>query len=141
PSALNWESDNDWSVILSDGAPQTVSSSASYNNFLPNIDVDFSPTDDIKIRLSYSKTMGRASYNELRSDAGITSAYLRTANAGNAGLKPMESDNYDISAEWYYNDDSYVSLGYFRKEVSNFIGSATVLRDWYDLRDVRNGPR
>jgi aryl-phospho-beta-D-glucosidase BglC (GH1 family) len=27
-----------------------------------------------------------------------------------------------VSVEWYYSDDSYLSVGYFHKDVENFIG-------------------
>ena len=43
-------------------------------------------------------------------------------NRGNPNLEPFESDNIDVSVEWYYSDDSYLSVGYFHKDVENFIG-------------------
>src|SRR5690606_29515642 len=52
---------------------------------------------------------------------------------------PMESQNIDVSAEWYYNDSSYVSLGYFRKDVDGFIGSSISPETAYGLLDVRLG--
>ena len=41
--------------------------------------------------------------------------------AGNADLKPMESTNYDLSAEWYLNSTNSLTLALFDKEVSGFI--------------------
>ena len=141
PSILEWQENNDWAVLLKNQAAIPLTRTGSYDNFLPNLDFDISPTDDIKVRASYSETIGRAAYNELRSDVAINSAYSKTANAGNPNLKPMESTNFDLSAEWYYSEDSYVSAGYFFKDVSNFIGAAAIPSDWYGLRDARNGPR
>ena len=37
----------------------------------------------------------------------------------------MESENFDISLEWYYDDASYVSVGIWRKDVDNFIVNET----------------
>lgn len=141
PATLEWQENNDWATILKNQAATPLTRNGSYDNLLPNLDFDISPIDDLKIRFSYSETIGRASYNDLRSDVAINSPYLKTANAGNPGLKPMESTNFDLSAEYYYSDDSYVSAGYFIKDVSNFIGSGTIQSDWYGLRDARNGPR
>ncbi len=141
PETLEWQENNDWATILKNQAATPLTRSGSYDNLLPNLDFDISPTDDLKIRFSYSETIGRAAYNDLRSDVAINSPYLKTANAGNPSLKPMESTNFDLSAEYYYSDDSYVSVGYFMKDVSNFIGSGTIQSDWYGLRDARNGPR
>ena len=36
-------------------------------------------------------------------------------------MKPFKSDNIDLSAEYYYGDSNYVSVGVFHKEVSDFI--------------------
>jgi TonB-dependent receptor len=49
----------------------------------------------------------------------------RPASAGNPGLLPYESYNYDATAEWYYNVDSYVSMNYFSKDVVNFLTTTT----------------
>lgn len=138
PEILWWEGDNDWSVRYeSEKTLQT--GSGSYDYLLPNIDFDISPTDSLKLRLSLSETIGRPSYVDLRPDVGLNDLYNRTANAGVPNLKPMESFNTDVSAEWYYTEDSYVSLGYFRKDVDNFIGTQIVEESAYGLRDVRLG--
>ncbi len=141
PTMLQWDSDNDWTRIDENTAAAPFSRTGSYDNFMPNLDLDVSPIDDVKVRLSYSETIGRPGYNQLRSDVGINNIYLKTATAGNPGLLPMESKNIDLSAEWYYTDDSYVSAGYFIKDISGFIGDVVITSDWYGLRDARNGPR
>jgi TonB-dependent receptor len=45
-----------------------------------------------------------------------------SATAGNPGLVPIQSLNIDFSVEWYYAPGSFVSAGYFDKDVDNFIG-------------------
>ncbi len=138
PVILWWQSDNDWSVALSPEKTQQYST-GSYDYLLPNIDFDITFFDSLKVRASFSETIGRPSYADLRPDVGLGSLLDRGANAGDPGLKPMESQNFDVSAEWYYNDDSYLSLGYFRKDVDGFIGTAIVQETAYGLRDVRLG--
>ena len=44
-----------------------------------------------------------------------------TSTSGNPELEPFESTNIDLSLEWYYDEASYVSVGYFSKDVENFI--------------------
>jgi TonB-dependent receptor len=141
PVMLQWDSDNDWTTISSTQGTVPVVVKASYSNFLPNLDLDVSPMDDLKIRLSYSETMGRASYQNLNSLSSLNSVYNKTASQGNPGLKPMTSKNLDISVEWYYDEYSYVSAGLFSKKVSNFIGTEIIDTNLYGLRDVRVGPR
>jgi TonB-dependent receptor len=64
---------------------------------------------------------------------------LATANRGNPELLPLESDNFDVSAEWYYDDSSYISIGYFDKKVRNFVGQETVSEPLFGLREASSG--
>ncbi len=109
---------------------------ASYDNLLPSLDFDLDVTDEMKVRYSYSTTIARAGYGALIGSLNIANfiqynssgLYRATGSIGNPGLLPYESENHDVSYEWYYDDASYFSIGYFNKTVSNFIGS-TVLED------------
>ncbi|MGH6632917.1 MAG: TonB-dependent receptor domain-containing protein, partial [Sphingopyxis sp.] len=47
----------------------------------------------------------------------------------------------DLSAEWYYAPDSYVSVGYFHKDVSNFISTTRIDSSAFGLTTPVNGPR
>lgn len=140
PSNQSWDGDDDWSLVTS-GLTEDYSNTNSYDNFLPNIDFDIAVTEDVKLRVSYSETMARPGYDELRSDTEIRNQRQKTARGGNPYLTAMESSNIDFSAEWYYNEDSYVSAALFTKDVTNFIGRVVAPATVYDLRDVREGPR
>jgi TonB-dependent receptor len=56
-------------------------------------------------------------------------------------LVPYKSKNIDLSAEWYYGRESYASVGFFHKKVSNFISNTTYNATAYDLRNPAVGPR
>ena len=45
------------------------------------------------------------------------------ASSGNPGLVPIQSENLDLSFEWYYKEGSYAAVGYFHKDTKNFIGN------------------
>ena len=64
-----------------------------------------------------------------------------TAEASNPQLVPLESDNLDLSLEWYYDDASYASVGFFDKRVSNFVGTEQIDETHFGIRDQTNGPR
>lgn len=99
----------------------------SYNVFLPSVDYDIEVVEDLILRASYSKTITRPTYNDLK--GALIIEYIGSdgggGRRGNPQLKPMESTNFDYSAEWYYSDASYVSVGYWTKDVVNFIQSQT----------------
>lgn len=115
----------------------------SYDNWLPAIDFDMTPVQDVVVRASYSHTITRPAYNNL--DGGLTvNSPARvgggsTGFSGNPGLLPYKSKNIDLSAEWYYAPASYLSVGYFNKKVSNFIGNSIRQSSAFDLRDPSAG--
>ncbi|MBU2887417.1 TonB-dependent receptor [Gilvimarinus agarilyticus] len=141
PDQQSWDSDNDFHLIYNPGPLTTVTVENSYDNFLPNVDFDIALTEAIKLRASYSVTIARPSYGNLSSTVSIGGQYDRSASGGNPLLTPLESENLDISAEWYYDDASYLSVALFQKEVSDFIGTGVTSMPVYDLRDPRMGPR
>jgi len=132
---VEWRSTNEFEIIRAEG---TVPSAleGEYDFTLPSIDFDIELTDDIVLRASASQTIARAGYGSLvgtlnlptitRVDQGVPG--VATASVGNPGLLPYESDNFDISLEYYYGDASYISAGYFDKTVSNWI-AGTQLED------------
>jgi TonB-dependent receptor len=145
-----WESDNDISINVDSSKPQTLASAkASYDNLLPSFDMTLNVTDELIGRFSFGKTIARAGLGALGVSAsnfgsGGGPTYLGnipTANASNPGLLPLESTNFDVSLEWYYDEASYASIGLFEKNVKNFIGSEQVNRELLGIRNSTNGPR
>lgn len=91
----------------------------SYKNFLPSMNFSLDVTDDLVTRLSYGKTMTRPDLGSLNI-AGPSFGYTtRTvSNLGNPGLKPYESNDIDLSAEWYFAEESLLAINYFYKNVT-----------------------
>jgi TonB-dependent receptor len=147
---FRWESDNDISINPDTSKPQSLASAkADYDNLLPSLDLTLNITDDLVSRYSFSKTIARAGLGSLGVSAsgfgsGGGPTYLGavpTATASNPGLLPLESTNFDMSFEWYYDEGSYASVGLFEKRVKNFIGSEQVNRELLGIRNSTNGPR
>jgi TonB-dependent receptor len=99
----------------------------AYSMFLPSLDFDMEIIDDLILRASYSLTVTRPVYNDLK--GALIIDYLGSdgggGRRGNPQLLPMESTNIDLSLEWYYAEGSYVSAGFWAKDVDNFITSKT----------------
>jgi TonB-dependent receptor len=149
PSAIAWEGNNDFNVRFG-SETQDVAVNSDYDHILPSIDFDIEIIDGVKGRVSYSKTIARPTYNNLSAAASvgtpsgptlITESATATASSGNPALIPLESDNIDLSVEYYFEDTSYVSLGFYDKRVKNFIGNEQVEENVFGLRDVTAGPR
>ncbi len=97
-----------------------------YDATLPNLDLKLDISDNLVARASYSETITRPGFVDIQ--GGLTIGRLTrvngegTGNAGNPGLLPFESQNIDLSLEYYMSDTDYVAVGYFKKDVDNFIG-------------------
>lgn len=114
----------DTEVELRTSGRDSQSGRADYSHTLPNLDLSLEVMDGVIVRASASKTIGRAGYDQLQGGTTVGSLANRgggSGTSGNPALKPLESENIDVSAEWYFDDASYVSLGYFKKDVTNFI--------------------
>jgi len=133
PDFLLWQDNNDFSLIRTDRTVN-LEFSNSYDNLLPSFDFSIDLREDLKARFSASKTIARAGLGSLAATSSgwgagggsTTNGATPTANAANPFLEPFESDNLDLSLEWYYGDSSYVSLGFYEKRVDNFIGNSKV---------------
>jgi TonB-dependent receptor len=147
PRGLIWQDNNDFSEWQGVVMGRLVQEN-DYDHVLPNLDFDIEVFDNLKARASYSKTIARAQYNQLRaaidvggSQGSSLNGFDPTATASNTQLEPLESDNIDLSLEYYFGDASYVSAGFFHKKVKNFIGQEVTSQSLFGITDQTSGPR
>jgi TonB-dependent receptor len=121
-NATTWVGDTELPITLS-GGTEFQTKTGKYDHVLPSINFNIEVTDDIILRAAFSETIGRPSYGEMiggTSLGGLARVNSPGAgNSGDAGLLPLEAKNFDLSAEWYYGEGSYISLGYFQKDITN----------------------
>lgn len=106
------------------GDAQSIATESDYDVLLPNFSVRLEITDDLIARFAASSTITRPTLNSMSPVTVITTTRQGgdlTSTSGNPALEPFKSDNLDLSLEYYYDEASYASIGYFRKLVSNFI--------------------
>ncbi|UNK42056.1 TonB-dependent receptor [Luteimonas sp. S4-F44] len=148
PEAIEWQSNNDFRIVLSDQL-EPFSESSSYSYILPNVDFSIDFSDQLKGRASFGKSIARAPYGNLYAGPGAQQPFgsvlldpssRASGNAQNPSLKPLESDNLDFALEWYFAESSYVSLTYWHKSVSNFVGNTVSQESLYGLTDPTSGP-
>lgn len=113
--------------------------SGDYTYLLPNIDIAVEMTDDFIARLSAGRSLTRNDLTALRPATNIANSrpagpYL--AYQGNPDLKPYVADSVDVSLEWYYDEGSYASIGYFKKWVDNYISNNTVSGRLYNADGI-----
>ncbi|MCO6353215.1 TonB-dependent receptor [Pseudoalteromonas shioyasakiensis] len=144
-SQVNWVSASEWIMQYETGGTDNFyQEEGNYDIWLPNIDVKVEITDELVGRVSWGKTMARAPLGNLaggRSLTGSPKPGSRTGGQGNTNLLPFESTNLDLSLEYYYGEGSYASVGYFKKDVDNFIQTQITETTIDGLYDILNGPR
>jgi TonB-dependent receptor len=147
PEAPVWVGADIFVQLSSDQLGQ-VGAEDDYDYFLPSFDFDIALNDSLKARVSYGSTIARASYNNysprvaLGDFRGSTlNGYRATANGFNPALLPLQSDNLDLSLEWYFADRGYFAVTWWDKHVTNFIGDAVFEEQLYGFRDQSAGPR
>jgi|TARA_B100001059_G_scaffold236159_1_gene285175 iron complex outermembrane receptor protein len=115
-------------MLANYGEVQSISADSDYEAILPNFSLKLEINDDLIARAAVSQTITRPTLDSMSPVTVIGTTRQGgnlTSSSGNPGLSPFTSDNLDLSLEWYYGNASYVSAGYFRKNVANFIINTT----------------
>ncbi|MBC3916956.1 TonB-dependent receptor [Undibacterium sp. CY18W] len=97
----------------------------SYSNVLPAVSAALDLTDNLMWRVSYGKTISRASLSIIAAQTVIPNPFDNTATAGNPNLLPQKSKNLDTSLEWYFRPGSLLSLALFKKDLSDATVAST----------------
>jgi len=134
-TGVSWAAANEL-YLISSGTSGFTTLKGSYKYFLPAFNADYNITDNMDVRAAYSETIGRPNWGDISGGQLLTSTVRvggGTGSSGNPGLKPLLSHNFDLSWAWYYGKGSYVSVDYFRKNISNYIGTRQVTATPFNL--------
>jgi len=104
-----------------------------YSYWLPSLNLKFGLTRDLILRLAASRDFARPSLADIRNfiTIGLDANGNPTSSAGNPFLKPITSDNFDATVEWYFGGSRVGSItaDVFMKNIHNYIFSSTIPRD------------
>lgn len=107
----------------------------SYDDYLPNVSARVRLTPELQLRLAYTETRTRPGFGQLNPSLTIGAPSttcntapddpecVRVASGGNADLKPIKSQNYDASLEWYFSRSGSITIGAFHRDVTGFISN------------------
>ncbi len=103
------------------------SDSHTYQGVLPSFNMAIDASEDIVVRLAASRSMTRSPPAALLPGMAFNSALLSPISAGNPDLQPYFSDNMDVGAEWYLGGPGQIAIDYFRKNITNFTTTQTMV--------------
>jgi len=97
-----------------------LTSKSSYRNYFPGVHLRYELKRGVLLRGSYSSSMARPNFGDLIPDTTVNDPDLRISQ-NNTGLGPQESDNFDVSFEYYFEPAGVISISAFAKNIRNFI--------------------
>jgi len=120
---------------------------ANHIDVIPSLNLKVSLTDKLQSRLALSKGISRPGFDQMQEYITLsqnvvtdpnnpklikTINYTGT-NDGNVNLKPLKSNNFDVSLEWYPNPGQSLTAAVFYKQVKDIIMKETYTRTYKDL--------
>jgi TonB-dependent receptor len=126
-----------------------------YHNVLPSLNLRMKASDKLQFRFAAAMGISKPDYSQLQSyatlsenvDASpvntatnsqtINSVSLTGTGLGNPELKPVQSRQVDLSAEWYFAPAGSLTVAVFNKRLKDIIINQTY---GYDVNDVNGTP-
>ncbi|HEU4548629.1 MAG TPA: TonB-dependent receptor [Rhizomicrobium sp.] len=142
PTALTVQPSDHTAFLVNYSGLTMVSGHNSYQSLLPNLDLTLEPGDDVQVRFDVSRTLTRPPLTQIN-PALTVPTILRvgalTATGGNPELMPYVSVSIDLSAAWYYQHNSYLSVDVFNKNVSDFVVQGSTQQNINNVIDPTTG--
>ncbi|VXC96711.1 Iron complex outermembrane receptor protein [Sphingomonas sp. T1] len=116
---------SDYALTLSTAAnpnpvPTPTTTSTDYLKFLPSFNIAYEASSSLIFRGAVAKVISRPRYQDLAASISQNDT-TRDAGGGNPNLKPYESTNYELTAEFYPRPGSLLAVEAFRRDISNYI--------------------
>jgi len=109
-----------------------VTAEHDYAEMLPSATINWLVNDDVVLRASAARVLARPNINSLRPGYDVKAQNLNetpTANGGNTYLDPFLADQFDVSAEWYFEEGALLSAAFFYKDFVSYTYNTTQARE------------
>jgi iron complex outermembrane receptor protein len=108
-----------------------------FNNWLPSVNLRYEMSKDMIARFGASRTIGRQNYNILGAGLGTPTCDAQGCHVTgpNPDLKPLSSDNLDLSWAWYFAPRSMVAANVFYSRINGYPKTGTSGGATVDLWD------
>lgn len=127
-------------LAFSDGAALNQTVRNGFDHWLPSFNLKVGVTSNLITRFAYSKAISRPGFEQLQSTTQIqpasgVSIFRLDGGSRNANpnLRPVEANQFDLTAEWYFARVGSLTAALFYKDLTNVI-----VRDVAQTRAVTN---
>ncbi len=119
--------------------PVPTRTSTDYLKFLPSLNIAYSVSPTVIVRGAVAKVISRPRYQDLAAATTLNDVTL-DGGGGNPNLKPYESTNYELTAEWYPRSGTLLAVELFRRDIKNYIISFRQNVDYFNALQNRITP-
>lgn len=104
-----------------DGVVRPDSFENGYTSLLPSAHLSYDVTPDLRLRASWSRTIGRPDFEAFAFGSQVTNdGFNVSIVTGNRDIEPRQADSFDLGLEYYFpGSRSYAAFGVFRKQLKN----------------------
>ena len=138
-------------TAFANGESRALSSTKSYDAFLPSFNLKLGLDEEKIVRFAYSKGLSRPDVGLLRNfrilqaettddprtpnvdpaPTGFRDGFFGfVAEGGNPFLEPTTADNFDLSFEWYFDDVGSFTASVFHKRIKNIVDRSGSLESY-----------
>lgn len=93
----------------------------TYNDVLPSANFKYEITKDLVAHAAAARTIARPDYSALAGSVQNLDYTFLTGSGGNPNLKPIRSNNFETSLEWYFMPRSLLSVGAFYMDIPSYV--------------------
>jgi iron complex outermembrane recepter protein len=112
----------------------------TYSDALPSANLRVNLSKDLVARFAASRTMTRPDYSALAGVVALSPPAADGVNGsgsgGNPDLKPVRSNNFDATLEWYFAPRSLLSVGAFYMDLASYIGYGLVSKEFLTFSNL-----
>ena len=110
--------------LVAPGQPETRAMS-KVDDLMPSVTLRWEITDDFRLRANYGETLRRPNFGDLNPNftltQDLTGVGYGTGTGGNPELEAAKGKNYDLTAEWYFAEDSGIYGTLFRRDIDGLV--------------------
>ncbi len=94
-------------------------------DILPSANLKLSIRPDLVARLTAGRTITRPNFPDLNPGVSLSTVVSNTTGltggGGNPNLQPVKSNNYDLSLEWYFAPDGFLTGTAFKRNFNGYV--------------------
>jgi iron complex outermembrane receptor protein len=124
--------EDDTATTIAERFGKFKTTDGDYDTWFPNLQFRYEPIKHLILRAAYSTTIGRPRLVDLVSRFRVNEEE-QELSFSNPSLGPQMSQNFDLSAEYYFEPVGVISVGVFRKELEDYVTNLSFVVEGNEL--------